>query len=194
LNIAKILVAINCFVYVLPFLISRNINDLLQTPSYFVKIVGFAPNVIETKEWWRFITPIFVHGNLLHLFMNMYGMIVLGTVLKYFYKSQTSYFLIFVTGGIGGLIANQLLYGGAVSVGASGGLMALVGSLVYPAIHKNNHKYAYQIIFVILLQLLVFDSLFPNIDRAAHLGGTLTGLNFGYFYSILTVKKITLEK
>lgn len=192
MKIAKIIIALNCLIYLIPFIISKNIDDLVQIPKYVGDSYGFTSSVLLTKEWWRFITSMFLHVSIPHLGFNMFAMHEISIVFKRFYKSQSAFFLIFLLGGIGGSVLELLIYDSTsnrVSVGASGGIMALVAALILPAIYNKLYSYSIRIVALICAQLLIFDALVPNINRAVHIGGTFTGLILSSAFGIMYINR-----
>ena len=82
-------------------------------------------------QWWRFITPIFLHGGLLHICVNSFSLYIIGKQLEPFYGSRR-YFLIFMAAGIAGVLAS-FRFSQNPSLGASGALFGLVGAgIVFP--------------------------------------------------------------
>src|SRR4029450_12676871 len=95
-------------------------------------------------QWWRFVTPMFLHVNLLHLIVNMYSLWIVGPYVEELYGSAKFVFF-WVVNGVGGAVASYLtvrpgLSRGAIpcfifktydtpSAGASGPLFGLVGVL-----------------------------------------------------------------
>ena len=59
-----------------------------------------APN----NQWWRFITPMFVHINLPHLLVNMYSLWIVGPYVEKFYGSA-KFVVFWVVTGIAGVVA-----------------------------------------------------------------------------------------
>ena len=44
-------------------------------------LIGYGAKVnalINSGEWWRFVTPMFIHVNLPHLLINMYSLWMVG--------------------------------------------------------------------------------------------------------------------
>ena len=72
---------------------------------------SLAPRRITTSDYehecWRFVTPVFIHGNLPHLLMNMYSLWVIGPWVEKLYGSAR--FVVFwVVTGIAGVVASYL--------------------------------------------------------------------------------------
>lgn len=151
-------------------------------------------------QYWRFVTPIFIHVNLPHLLINMYSLWVIGPWVEKLYGS--SKFVVFwVATGIAGVVASYLtvipgsrpgLIGSFLiktsddpSAGASGALFGLVGVLFVFGI-KYRHElpegfkraFGTGLLPVILLNLGIGFLARGVIDNAAHMGGLLSGAAF----------------
>ena len=148
-------------------------------------------------EWWRLVTPMFIHVNLIHLLMNMYGLWVIGPWVEKLYGSAR--FVVFwVATGIAGVLASYLTvipgsHPGLVtsfliknhdgpSVGASGALFGLIGVLfVFGVKYRRELPEGFKRAFgtgmlpVILLNLGIGFLGRGFIDNAAHMGGLLSG-------------------
>lgn len=148
-------------------------------------------------EWWRFVTPIFLHGNIFHLLMNMYGLWIIGPYVERLYGSAKFVFFWVLT-GVAGVAASYLSVqptmhssgplgrfffksGDAISVGASGALFGLIGVLFVFGIKfrrelPDGFKRAFGVgmLPTILLNIFIGYAI-PVIDNAAHMGGLLAG-------------------
>ena len=126
-------------------------------------------------EWWRLITPIFLHGGLLHFFFNSYVLLQLGPVVQEIYGPKR-FWVIYLCCGIAGSATSQLPRF-VNTVGASGAIMGLMGLLlVYGWRHGGafgNTLKSSMIRFG--LYILVFSLFFPNIDHLNHAGGFACG-------------------
>ncbi len=129
-------------------------------------------------EYWRLITPIFLHGSLMHILFNMYSLYTLGPALEHYYghRNFLRYYLIT---GFAGNVLSHIAAPRTISVGASTALFGLIAAQAM-FLYKNrrilrNYKAALQNIgFVIVVNLLL--GLRGGIDNWGHLGGLLGGL------------------
>jgi rhomboid protease GluP len=151
----------------------------------------------DNHEYWRLITPVFIHANLLHVLMNMYGLWVLGPWVEKLYGSA-KFVVFWVLTGIAGVVASYLTvipgsHPGVLasfliknhdepSVGASGALFGMIGVLfVFGLKYRRELPEGFQRAFgagmlpVILLNLGIGFLARGIIDNAAHLGGLLSG-------------------
>ena len=125
-------------------------------------------------EWWRFVTPIFLHAGLLHFFFNSFLLIQLGPIVEEIYGTQR-YWVIYLTCGICGNLMSQLPRP-VTTVGASGAIMGLIGLLL---VYGYRHQSALgesmkQLTFRLVLYTIVLN-LFFSIDHLNHLGGFMAG-------------------
>ncbi len=152
----------------------------------------------EQHQWWRFVTPMFLHAGLIHLLVNMYALWNLGPYVEKLYGSARFVFFWVVT-GIAGVVASYLTVvpqGTSLgpigkfllktqdvpSVGASGALFGLVGVLFVFGI-KFRHElpegfkraFGTGLLPIILLNLFIGYMGQRFIDNAAHLGGLISG-------------------
>ena len=148
-------------------------------------------------QWWRFVTPMFIHVNLLHLLVNMYSLWIIGPYVEKLYGSA-KFVVFWVLTGIAGVVASYLTVrpnlatGGfgrflfkvmdEPSAGASGALFGLVGVLfVFGIKFRRELPDGFKRAFGTGLLPVIFINLFIGylgrgfIDNAAHLGGLLSG-------------------
>jgi len=151
-------------------------------------------------QWWRFVTPIFIHVNLPHILINMYSLWVIGPWVEKLYGSAkfvvfwvatgiagvTASYLTVIPGSRPGLIGSFLIKAADVpSAGASGALFGLVGVLfVFGIKYRRELPEGFKRAFgtgllpVILLNLGIGFLARGVIDNAAHMGGLLSGAAF----------------
>jgi rhomboid protease GluP len=142
-------------------------------------------DLIQSGQWFRFVTPIFIHIGLLHIASNSYALWMIGPLVERLYGSAR-YLLIYLLSGIAGVVGsyfwNDLQNNPDVpSAGASGAIFGLFGLLaVFGFRYRNelppNFRKAIgsSIIPVIVINLFIGFSI-PFIDNAAHIGGLLAG-------------------
>jgi rhomboid protease GluP len=183
----------NIFVFFLTSQAGANENA-----AALVKYGAKVNSLIDTQqEWWRFVTPIFLHGNIAHLLMNMYGLWVIGPYVERLYGSAKFVFF-WVATGVAGVVASYLSVqpgmhnsgplgrflfkaGDTISVGASGALFGLIGVLFIFGIKfrrelPEGFKRAFGVgmLPTILLNIFIGYAI-PVIDNAAHMGGLVAG-------------------
>jgi rhomboid protease GluP len=137
----------------------------------------------------RLITSQFVHGGLIHLINNLYGLLFAGLFLL---PVVTKWRLIacYLLCGLGGSVASVLMHPATISVGASGAIFGLFGILLTLSLLRDTRlEQTRKFIFInagIFVALnLAIGATTRGIDNAAHLGGLLTGavLAAGLFLS-----------
>lgn len=163
--ITKILIALNIIFFILTYFNIPLFNSLI-----------LSPQDIKEGQIYRLITSIFMHGSIIHLFMNMYTLYILGKQIETF-LGKWKFLIIYLLSGLTGSLLSCILTN-SYSLGASGALFGLFGCLLY----FGNHYRLYfgnvilkQIIPVIILNLLIGFTL-PGIDNFAHIGGLIGGL------------------
>ena len=191
----------NLFVFMLMWESSGMNTGVLWTafPQDVLIAYGAKTNywIHNGRQYWRFVTPIFIHVNLLHLFVNMYSLWVIGPWVEKLYGSA-KFVVFWVATGIFGVVASYLTvipgaHPGIISsflikraddpsAGASGALFGLVGVLfVFGLKYRRELPEGFKRAFgtgllpVILLNLGIGFLARNIIDNAAHLGGLLSG-------------------
>jgi rhomboid protease GluP len=161
------------------------------TPSLstLVAVGGVSRVLVLSGEWWRLFTAPLLHASYEHLLSNGFVLILDGFFLESLIGRRW-YAATFAIGAVAGTIASISLNDPRlVSVGASGGIMALLGatfvcSFGYVADDKRLARMRR-----ISLRLLI-PSLLPlaaHVDTSAHLGGAVAGGCIGFV--LMTVWK-----
>src|SRR5262249_28232887 len=83
--------------------------------------------LILQGQYWRFLAPVFLHMNALHLILNMANFVFLGMYLERLF-GPVRFLLIYLLSGVISCIASFLFLPDAASVGASGAILGLVGA------------------------------------------------------------------
>ncbi len=133
-------------------------------------------------QWYRLITAMFLHGGLIHIGFNMMSLMQLGPALEELYGSARYFFLYIVTGAFGFLASSFI---GHYSLGASGGLLGLVGAML-AITSKRGGSYMRElrsrlISSVVILFVLGFMGM--GIDNWAHGGGLASGFVLGKIFA-----------
>jgi rhomboid protease GluP len=133
-------------------------------------------------QWYRLITAMFLHGGLIHIGFNMMSLMQLGPALEELYGSARYFFLYIVTGAVGFLASSFI---GHYSLGASGGLLGLVGAML-AITTKRGGAYMRElrsrlISSVVILFVLGFMGM--GIDNWAHGAGLAAGFALGKIFA-----------
>jgi rhomboid protease GluP len=176
---------------------------ILQTLSKFIygidipAIIGAKSNQnILAGEVWRLVTPMFLHGNITHIFFNMYALISLGRNLEMYY-GHFRFVLLYLVGGFAGNIFS-FLNTSANSYGASTavfGLIAAQAVFIYQnrRYFKNPRNMLVNIMAIIGINLFI-GQVIPVIDQFGHLGGLLGGLAFAWLAGPVWQPKTTINE
>jgi len=134
-----------------------------------------SSSAIKSGEIWRLITGTFLHAGIIHLFTNMYSLYIIGSQLENF-VGKKKFTIIYLLSAISGSLMSSV-FSDSLSVGASGAIFGLLGSMLYFGYHYRLYLGSVirtQIIPIILLNLFLGFSL-SGIDNAAHIGGLIGG-------------------
>ena len=145
-------------------------------------LMGAKSNdAIMAGEFWRLVTPLFLHGGIVHLGVNSYFLFIVGRQIERAY-GPLRFLAIYLISGIAGVLASFMLSPYA-SIGASGALFGIIGAWI-PLLYrnrfilKNPNRQIWRIVQIIAINLLI--GLTPGIDNWAHVGGLLGGLALGW--------------
>lgn len=171
------LLAINILLFIIMVFVSSDGIYGFQTET-LVKFGGNVKSLVLNGEYWRLIASAFLHDGFLHLICNMYALYVLGIQLENFF-GKTRFAIIYLFSAItGNLLSLVFADPNVVSIGASGAIFGLFGSLLYFGYYYRVYLGTVlrtQIVPVILINLL-FGIVTPGIDNAAHIGGLIGGV------------------
>jgi membrane associated rhomboid family serine protease len=159
----------------------------LADPSILHRLGALDPNaVIGRGEFWRLITALFLHYNLLHIAFNLFALYVIGPPLERIVGTVrfVVYYLVSGLGSSAGVILLTIahLVRPAELIGASGSVMGIVGAWAGFLI---RHRHVWQAkqrllnILVIIAIQIVFDLSTPEVSLSAHLCGLATGFVLG---------------
>ena len=143
-------------------------------------------SVIFRHEYWRLFTALFLHEGPVHIFFNLFALLLLGPALER-QIGGLLFAVCYIVSGLGSGIVVVLLTRLGLSdpvqlVGASGSIMGVVGTWMGFLLHHRHLPLARQrlrnILIIVLLQF-AFDLVTPRVSMSAHLGGLLTGFLLG---------------
>ena len=144
---------------------------------------NFRP-AVSGGQWWRLITYMFLHAGIVHIAMNMFALLYIGTFLEPLlgkFRFAAAYLL---TGICAGLLSITV-HNYSVGVGASGAIFGMYGIFLAMLTTTHVEKTVRKTMLRSILFFVVFNlisGLQGNTDNAAHIGGLISGLAIGYIY------------
>jgi membrane associated rhomboid family serine protease len=177
------LIGANVAVFVLMAVVAKTIDP--DSPRYTAVLTNFGAKVnalIDQGQYWRFVTPTFIHIGLMHLGVNMYSLYAIGPQVERLYGTAR-FLILYLVSGIAGVAASYYMSpASGPSAGASGALFGLLGVLFvfgfrYRAELPGIFRQAFNprgLVPVLALNLFITFTI-PIIDKWAHLGGLFAG-------------------
>lgn len=137
-------------------------------------------HLILLGEWWRLLTPMFLHSGVLHIALGCWVLLSFGPQVCKAYGSF-AFFLIYVLGGISGNLIS-FLHTPEPTVGGTGPGFALIGAwLIYQVQNKDTLGKESMIEKAIMATAFSFVlSNFGPIDDWAHFGAAIMGIAYGH--------------
>lgn len=186
LNTWLILINVMCFV-LFSILISLNILS--------IDAVAIKPNnILNGNYFWTFVTSMFMHGSIFHLFVNMFTLFFIGSLVQKIIGSRRYLYFYLISGLFASLffIVTSVIFNtdlNVYAVGASGAIFGLIGLLILLTPNLPvmvmfipipiKLKYAGPGLLVLLWAISATSGL--NIGNTAHLGGLITGVIYGFY-------------
>ncbi|MER7696367.1 MULTISPECIES: rhomboid family intramembrane serine protease [unclassified Streptomyces] len=172
--VTKILLGVNLAVFLLVSIRPALVNDLT--------LLGLAwdpsppPGSVEgvaEGQWYRLVTSMFLHQEVLHIGFNMLGLWWLGGQLEAA-LGRLRYSALYLLSGLAGSALTYLLAEpNQGSLGASGAVYGLFGGI---AVLMRRMNYDMRPVLVLLALNLVFTFTRDGIAWEAHVGGLIAGV------------------
>jgi rhomboid protease GluP len=169
---------------IMGFLLQIFLESTTGTDWLFL-LGGKVNSLIMRGQVWRLITPIFLHGSILHIIFNMYALYVLGRRLEKFY-GHGRFLLLYLLSGFAGNVLSFVLSSNP-SLGASTavfGLLASEGMFIlqnrklFGPSRTQQMLLNLAVIFIINLAYGFMPE--TNIDNMGHIGGAIGGVFFAW--------------
>jgi rhomboid protease GluP len=180
------IIAINVVIYMA--MVMARVHFFSPDAADIVKWGGNLSLLTFGGDWWRLITSMFIHVGILHLVLNMYALLVIGSYLEPMLGKARFIIAYFATGLVASLVSvlwhkNDM----TVSAGASGAIFGLFGvflallttNVVPP---KTRTPLLQSVLIFVGYNVLYGFREGSAIDNSAHLGGLVSGMLVGYAY------------
>lgn len=162
----------------------QTISGGSENPLVLVQFGAKVNQLIIFGEWWRLITPVFLHIGFEHILFNGVLIYFLGIQVEDIF-GHWRYFLLYILSALAGNVAS-FAFNQSISAGASTALFGLFGAtLALPKLFPNNYsiKEMSKRFMALIIINLVFGIFSSGIDMAGHIGGIAGGYLLTYALS-----------
>lgn len=137
---------------------------------------GSSIGAVANGEWWKLLSANVLHGNLVHVAMNMFVFVQVGAIVEMVLGR-----MVLLSGlawaAIIGSIAAVWTSGGGVTVGASGMVFGIFG--VALAADPRARTFLGRMAWQLIPLNLIITFVVPGISKGGHLGGLVAGALVG---------------
>jgi membrane associated rhomboid family serine protease len=148
-----------------------------------IDAAGFVkPDFLKRGEYWRILTGGVLHGGILHLYFNGQALYGFGSLIESI-SNRAHLATVFLSAIIGGGIVSLIFLPEGASVGASGGIMGLIGYLAIYGYRRERQlppdflkSMLINVGFIAAFGIVAYQI----VDNFGHLGGLITGAIYGF--------------
>ena len=148
-----------------------------------VTVAGFDKTAfLRSHEYWRILTGAALHASIIHILMNSYAFFSFGRLIEML-SNRAHLAIAILLSCLGGGILSLIFQPNGISVGASGGIVGLIGYLAVYAFKRRDFISAqFRRNLLINIGFILFYGvvLMSNIDNFAHIGGLITGAVYAF--------------
>jgi len=149
----------------------------------------------KSGEWWRLLTSTFLHGGLMHVLANMYGLLFVGIFLEP-WLGKSKFLILYLLTGLLASVASILWYSATISVGASGAIFGLYGvflAFILTKAFPSEFGKAFLLSTLIFVGYNLLMGLAGGTDNAAHVG-LASGFVIGLMLHAVIKREFNAEK
>lgn len=173
--VVSIIVAINLLIFLIVNLLPPPIGGLMGSISS--SMIEWHGGIAQ-GQYWRLITPIFLHVGFSHVLFNSFWTVLFAPALERILGKPKFVFAYLAAGVIGNIATYYLLNPQTLSLGASGAIFGLFGIYIYMVLFRKDlvDGPSKQIIIWIAVFAVITTFLTPGVNIIAHLFGLIGGL------------------
>lgn len=172
-RLTYILLGVNLTLFILQFA-----SELLLGEDLLFYFGGKINHFIILGEWWRLVTPIFLHADILHLAFNSYALFVFGREVETHF-GYVRFTILYI---FSGLLSStfSFIFEPHNSLGASGaimGLLAASGIMFYEnqqVFGDYGRQRAINVVVLLVINIVLFIG--SRVDVWGHFGGAVGGV------------------
>lgn len=161
---------------------TEDVDSWMLVGNESAQALGLVKPMVWEGEWWRILTSATLHGFFpFHLYFNGQALYGLGTLIEKL-SNRAHLPIVFLLSVVGGGLFSLFFMPNITSIGASGGIMGLIGYMALFGYKRKRQlppdflrSVVANIIFIGLFGLFAYQF----VDNFAHLGGLLVGAFYG---------------
>jgi membrane associated rhomboid family serine protease len=170
--VTTILIVANAVMFALTSAGALNLAGGGGTSSLFLRL-SLIPPAVAHGQWYRLVTAMFLHFNLIHIAFNMWVLVIVGPPLEAA-LGRIRYATLYFLAGIGGSVLTLIGAPPATeAAGASGAIFGLFAAFYIVA--RDRGWQTGGILLTIGLNLALSFSFSSEIDWRGHVGGLIVG-------------------
>ncbi|MEM4152651.1 MAG: rhomboid family intramembrane serine protease [Candidatus Pacearchaeota archaeon] len=199
-NFTLILIALNFLFFLLTLILQYIYGDII------LENIAIQPSfILKGEKLWTIFTSMFMHANLMHLFVNMMSLFFLGSFLERLIGSKRFLFIYIVSGIVASLafVFFALVFKSDLNVpavGASGAIFGVGGILavltprlpVFILFIPIAMPMWFGIVLMLAVMWIVSAIVGLPIGNTAHLGGFVAGLIYGFYLRIKYKRRVAI--
>ncbi len=166
-------------------------TNIRITNQGYVSMTSFNQTFLIDSQWWRLISPMFIHFSFAHLAFNCLWVYILGEKIEKI-NGSIIFILLVLISSIASNLSQFYWTSSNLFGGLSGVIYGLLGfCLIIEMESKYDHYglppalYLFMIVWLILGFVGILDLFgFGSVANFAHLGGLISGIIFAMIYKI----------
>lgn len=179
-------VLIGCLVVVsLVEILTEHASSLFDVGQKSALVAGLVKPLVNGRgEYWRVLTAATIHGFFpLHLYFNSQALYGFGSLVEHL-SNRAHLAIVFLLAIIGGGLFSLFFMPDITSIGASGGVMGLIGYIAVYG-YRRRRQLPPDFLKTMLINIGFIAAFgviaYQIVDNFAHLGGLLVGAIYAFF-------------
>jgi len=170
------LITANLVLYAYTSVVGGNFIQPFLTNDYLLLSLGQVNSLTINGYYWQLLTSMFIHINVIHLFGNMFFLLIFGFRAEEFFSPEEFFFIYFMS-GLSGNLLTLLMHPSTVSAGASGAIFGIFGACVIYLGKTFGQSVMGALMYSFFLLMMTAGR---GVNILAHFGGLVAGLTIGY--------------
>lgn len=168
--------AVSLIAAICAILFAATALPILPSIDIFTSLSG-VNFLISEGEYWRLVTPIFMHANFPHILFNLFTLIIIGPGIESLAGTARFSLLFLLSGILANVITLLTMPAMYVHVGASGAIFGLFGCYAYILLYKKHlmTRQNSQTILALIVLSVVLSFMQTSVNLVGHIGGLAAG-------------------